>query len=49
MEDAFGLIISKTHVPCVIHLQGNLTIYTQKWYSGLTAIDVLNIQKSGSL
>ena len=44
-EDVFGLIISKTNVPCVIHLQGNLIVCGQKWYTGLTAFDVLKYSK----
>lgn len=40
-EGVFGLIISKTHIPCLIHLQGNLIISGRKWFSGLTAVDIL--------
>ena len=40
-ESAFGLIVSKTTVPCIIYLQGNLTVINLKWFSGLTAIDIL--------
>ena len=39
-EGSFGLIIPKTNIPCVIHIQGNLTICNRKWYSGVTAVDV---------
>lgn len=39
-EHNFGLIASKTKVPCIIHLQGNLTVNGIKWYSGLTASDI---------
>lgn len=48
-EGAFGLIISKTDIPCVIHIQGNLTICNQKWYSGITVIDALRYSKKMSL
>ncbi len=48
-EDVFGLIISKTHVPCIIHLQGNLILCDHKWYSGLTAVDILKYSKKWSL
>ncbi len=48
-EGVFGLIISKTNVPCVIHLQGILTICHQKWYSGLSAIDVLRYSRISML
>ena len=44
-EHAFGLIIPKINVPCIIHLQGNLTVINLKWYSGLTAIDVLKYSR----
>jgi glycosyltransferase involved in cell wall biosynthesis len=40
-ENNFGLIISRTTVPCIIHLQGNLTVNDLKWYSGLSAADIL--------
>jgi len=40
-EGAFGLVASKTDIPCVFHIQGNLTMCTQKWYSGITAFDTL--------
>lgn len=48
-EEVFGLIISKTNTPCIIHLQGNLIICDQKWYSGLTALDVLRYSKKWRL
>lgn len=48
-EGVFGLIISKTNVPCVIHIQGNLTVNNLKWYSGLTALDVLKYSKKWPL
>jgi glycosyltransferase involved in cell wall biosynthesis len=44
-EGVFGLIISKTNIPCIIHLQGNLIICNHKWYTGLTAVDVLKYSK----
>ena len=48
-ESIFGLIISKTDVPCIIHLQGNLISVNQKWYSGLTAVDVLKYSNKWQL
>ena len=49
-EGIFGLIISKTTVPCVIHLQGNLIVYGHKWYnSSLTAVDVIKYSKKWSV
>jgi glycosyltransferase involved in cell wall biosynthesis len=44
-ENNFGLIVSKTAIPCIIHLQGNLTVNDLKWYSGLTSIDVIKYSK----
>jgi glycosyltransferase involved in cell wall biosynthesis len=40
-EGIFGLIISKVTIPCIIHIQGVLTICVKKWYSGLTVVDIL--------
>ena len=39
-EHNFGLIIPRISVPCIIHLQGNLTVNGIKWFSGLSAADV---------
>lgn len=44
-ENDFGLIVSKTTVPSIIHLQGNLTVNNLKWYSGLTASDIIKYSK----
>ena len=48
-EGPFGLIISKVNLPCVIHIQGNLTVYNYKWYSGVSDFDVLRYSKKWSL
>ena len=48
-EGIFGLIVSKVTVPCIIHIQGILTICIQKWYSGLTAVDLLRYSKKWPL
>lgn len=48
-EGIFGLIISKVNVPCIIHIQGVLTICIQKWYSGLTSVDLLKYSKKWPL
>lgn len=48
-EGVFGLVISKTNVPSVIHIQGNLTVYDYKWYSGITAVDVLRYSRKWNL
>jgi len=34
-EFNYGLIISRTHIPCVIHMQGSLILVAHKWYSGI--------------
>jgi glycosyltransferase involved in cell wall biosynthesis len=44
-ESDFGTIISKTTIPCIIHLQGNLTVISHKWFSGFTFIDTLRYSK----
>ncbi len=48
-EGVFGLIISKTNVPSVIHIQGNLIFCDHKWYSGLTAFEILRYSKKWPL
>ena len=48
-ESSFGLIISKTTVPCIIHIQGNLNIYNHKFYSGLSVNEVLRYSKKSQL
>lgn len=40
-EEDFGLIIPETSIPCIIHIQGNLTVYNHKWFSGLSLLNVL--------
>ncbi len=40
-ESDFGLLIPRTNIPCVIHLQGNLTLNDHKWFIGLSALDIL--------
>lgn len=39
-ESDFGLIIPRTKIPCIIHLQGNLTVINLKWFSGISAYEV---------
>jgi glycosyltransferase involved in cell wall biosynthesis len=39
-EQSFGLISDKIKVPVIIQIQGNLTVYAKKWYSGLSSFDV---------
>jgi glycosyltransferase involved in cell wall biosynthesis len=40
-ESPFGLIIPLVNVPTIIHIQGNLTVYSKKWFSGLSSISIL--------
>lgn len=40
-EATFGMLIPLTKVPTVIHIQGNLTICSHKWFSGISSLDVL--------
>lgn len=35
-EGDYGLVIPKTKVPCIIHIQGNLTVINKKWFSAFT-------------
>jgi len=40
-EPSFGLIIPHVKVPVVLQIQGNLTVCSKKWFSGLNSIDIL--------
>jgi glycosyltransferase involved in cell wall biosynthesis len=44
-EYEYGLIISKTTIPCIIHIQGNLTIIRLKWFNGFSPSDVIKYSK----
>ncbi len=44
-ENDFGLVIRKTSVPCIIHIQGNLNVYNHKWFNGISQIDVLRYSR----
>jgi glycosyltransferase involved in cell wall biosynthesis len=47
-ELPFGYIIGKTKVPVVISIQGNITVYTHKFFSGLEKENLpLNFPMSG--
>lgn len=48
-EFDYGLIIPKITIPCVIHFQGNLIVYHHKWYSGLTAFEIIKYSKKWNL
>ena len=40
-EHAYGLIIDKVEVPVLIQIQGNLSVYEKKWFSGLSNCNIL--------
>lgn len=40
-ESPFGLMIPHVKVPVVIHIQGNLTVYSKKWFSGVNLNNIL--------
>lgn len=48
-ESDFGLIVNKTNVPCVIHIQGVLNVIIRKWFSGLTFWDILKYSNKNLL
>jgi len=48
-ESDFGLIINKISVPCIIHLQGILTVINLKWYSDLSLLDILKYSRKSLL
>jgi len=40
-ESAFGLVIPRIEIPTAIWIQGNLTTYTYKWFSGIPRHEVV--------
>lgn len=40
-EQAFGLITDKVKVPVIVQIQGNLSVYEKKWFSGLSYSNIL--------
>jgi glycosyltransferase involved in cell wall biosynthesis len=40
-ELAYGLIIEKLKVPVIVWIQGNLSVYEKKWFSGLSNYVIL--------
>lgn len=40
-EREYGLVIPKIEMPTVIQIQGNLTVYSLKWFSGISTFDIL--------
>ncbi|MEO6683140.1 MAG: glycosyltransferase [Ginsengibacter sp.] len=47
-EEVYGLIASETHIPCIIHIQGNLNVSKKKWYSGISKWDILKYSNKWS-
>ncbi len=46
-EQSFGLISSRVSIPVIIQIQGNLTVISKKWFSGLSYIDILKYSDFG--
>lgn len=40
-EQGFGRIIPRTDIPVIIWIQGNMTVYTHKWFSGIRPWQVI--------
>jgi len=40
-ENSFGSVIDKVNVPVIIQIQGNLSVYEKKWFSGLNKCTIL--------
>ncbi len=40
-ENNYGLLIPHIDVPVIIHIQGNITVYNKKYFSGISPVDVL--------
>ena len=48
-ENAYGLIIDKVNVPVVIQIQGNLSVYEKKWFSGLSKFSIFKYSSIASI
>jgi len=48
-ENAYGLIIEKVKIPVIIHIQGNLSVYERKWFSGLSNFDIFRYSGKSSI
>jgi glycosyltransferase involved in cell wall biosynthesis len=48
-ENEYGLVIPKTTIPCIIHLQGNLAVIKLKWFSGISSIEIFKYSKKWPL
>ena len=48
-ESDFGLIIQKLQIPCIVHIQGNLTVVNLKWFSGLSSLEIVKNSKKWHL
>jgi glycosyltransferase involved in cell wall biosynthesis len=40
-EQAFGLIIDRIKIPVLIQIQGNITVTSKKWFSGISNFSIL--------
>jgi glycosyltransferase involved in cell wall biosynthesis len=40
-EKSFGLIINEISIPAILQIQGNLTVYTFKWFSGISGLQIM--------
>jgi glycosyltransferase involved in cell wall biosynthesis len=41
-ESPYGLMIPLVKVPTIIQIQGNLTVYVKKWFSGIDNYDIIS-------
>ncbi len=48
-EKSFGLIGSNCKIPMILQIQGNLSVYIEKWFSGINYFDVLRYCRKKSL
>lgn len=48
-EQAFGLIVDKVKVPVIVQIQGNLSVYEKKMFSGLSNYTLLKQSKIKTL
>ena len=46
-EKAFGLIAPRVEAPTAIWIQGNLTVYSHKWFSGISREEVRKLTPKG--
>lgn len=44
-EKSYGMVAYECRIPLIIQIQGNLSAYTEKWFSGLSVVDVIRYCK----